>query len=462
MRKLLARFKATQIVARGGIAAFSWFSNFLAQTRINFSREVGDRWDNGVVQAAVSFFWRNLQYPEIEVQRQVQTDKGRAKWEGLPAHPFVNAIQNGPFYDDSVLWFGTLISWYVAGNAYWLKVFSGSGEVVGYIYIPHIQIRPMADKYNESGTRLITYYEFTPVGGTPVELKVEEVVHFRCGINPRNMMYGLSPIEGALRSLFAENEADTITAALLHNGLVPALGISPKVIEGQVQDISPEQAEKEREKFQRHMHGDMAGIPMYMPFPVEVSKLGFTPAELDLGGQRAIAVSRILACMGFDPMVLGLPSENKTYSNYGEANESAHETNMLPTMMILAKQLTHQTLRADFTGAEELKVGWNLENVRALQPDQDKSYKRNTDAFKGGVLTRKEAKINMGEEYDDERDDVYITDIQAAQAEAAAEREAEAAEREEEDEKKKEKTAKALLASVERRKALEAACEVEG
>ena len=79
--------------------------------------------------------------------------------------------------------------------------------------------------------------------------------------------------------------------------------------------------------------GDGRGEPWFHNEPIEVTTPGFTPEQLVLDKVRSIPVSRIGAALGFDPMVIGLSSEQKTYSNLGEALEAAYELNIVPTQM---------------------------------------------------------------------------------------------------------------------------------
>lgn len=406
-------------------STWGWISWLLGGTKVDYRAKAGLVYDNSAVSAAIGWKWRNLQYPRLIVQQRVKTEKGKLQWQEVVDHPFPLALENGPDYDDSVLWYGTLLSWDVDGNAYLYKLRADAGNVVGYVYIPNYQIEPKCDRAPRQdggapadGTKLITRYEYTPLGGVPEDVRPEDIVHLRHGIDPRNPMKGLSPLMAALREVVGDNTAATIGTALLVNGGIAGVAISPK--ENRANELKPEKREELKQKFRENTVGDGAGTPSFFPFPVDVVQLGYSPEQLNLGGTRATMVSRILAAAGIDPMVLGLPSEQKTYSNYKEANEAAHENTLLPNMAVWAKQLTRQTLRVDYPGSSAFRVWWDTSEVRALQDDQDKLWGRVTLAYDKGVIKRMEAKQLLGQDFDESDDDVYKTDLDLAQTQEAA------------------------------------------
>jgi phage portal protein BeeE len=237
-------------------------------------------------------------------------------------------------------------------------------------------------------------------------------------------MLGMSPLMGAMRDLVGENEASILACSLLVNGGLVGVAISPKaqaVASGsKVAPMTPAAREEAKQRFRENTRGSGAGTPNFFDFPVDVVQLGYSPEQYAMDKNRAIFVSRICAGLGLDPMILGLPSENKTYNNYSEALEAAWENTLLPILEIMGIQLSWQTLE-DFPEHEEGdRVCWDVSKVRALQPDLDKLFQRLDTAFQSGWLRRSDARREAGLEVDEARDDVYITDIQAGGAEQSA------------------------------------------
>ena len=397
LRKALTRFTdgfryfGSAFASRGSFP--SWLRMFSGSDP---RKKAGDVYDNGIVSNAIGWYWRNLTHPRLRVERPTLVN-GEVKYLEVPAHPMIMAFEHGPYYDHSVLLHGSLISWMSAGVAYWYKVRSRSGLVVGFAYIPHFLIRPMSDKYNQDGSKLISYFEYTPYGGTPVDLDPADVVYLRAGVDPKNPMMGLSPLAGVFASIGNDRESDLLTAALLQNAGIPGLVISPK--DGEAK-MTPEQREDFKFRWRDNTTGSNAGMPNLMSFPVNVSMLGFSPDDLALDKTRADAVARICSGIGLDPMVLGLPSSSKTYSNYGEAIEAAYEGALLPLMQIWGIQVGYQCLdpnSGDFLDVRPGdRLGWDTSKVRALQDDEDKLQARWRETWRANGIDRATFKEKIG------------------------------------------------------------------
>ena len=382
-------------------------SGFLSGSGINFAAKAGKIYDNATVFPAISWYWRNLQSARIIVQERVYTPSNNVVWKEVIDHDFILALANSE-QDETTIWFGTLLSWFVRGNVYWYKLVNQSGEVIGYQYIPNNQIRPMNDLYND-GTKAITYYLFTTQDGKQYRIKPEYIVHLKYGIDPLNPHMGLSPMESSLREIVGDNTAATIGVALLSNAGIAGVALVPKM--GVMEELTEAERLDFTTRWKENTTGDSAGSPNLLPFPVEVVQLGYKPSDLVLDKQRKEAVSRILATFGIDPMVLGFASEQKTYSNFGEALEAAWETGLLPVMNILAKQLTKHTLWDFEIRTTQMRISWDTSEVRALQEDEEKKWNRARQAWRDGMITRMDAKIIVRQEFDKTRDDVYIHDV---------------------------------------------------
>ncbi|RYG34928.1 phage portal protein [bacterium] len=397
------RFWANQSVASGRFGSvIRWFRD------TDPRKKAGAIYDNGVVSIAIGWYWRNLTYPRIRVMRKVKRD-GENVWEEVDGHALPEALERGPYYDHTVLFHGTLISWMVAGSAYWYKVRSRSGLVIGYVYVPHFLIRPMADKYNPDGTKLITYYEYTVPGGRAEELAVEDVVHLRCGIDPKDPQQGLAPLAGVLAEVGTDNLATQLTASLMANAGIPGIVIAPK---GDAKDVTPEKREEFKRKWKDNTTGENAGSPNMIPFAVDVSVLGFSPDQLALDKTTRMQVSRICAAAGLDPMVLGLPSDSKTYSNYGEAIRASYDGALMPLLNIWGLQIGHQTLDDWLDSEKGDRIGWDTSTVPALQEDEDKKNDRWLKRWEKNLVDREVVKRALGMKSGTEDTGVYYADTQ--------------------------------------------------
>lgn len=415
-----------KVYASEGTAGVSGFRWWLPGARYDYRTEAGDSWESSVPSICLN--WLNRTWPEPRwcAKRKVR-DGSEVRFEEVE-HPAVAAIENpNRWYDESVLWAGTLLSYHLDGNAYWLKLRDRLGSVAGFVYVPHFQMRPMADKYNPGGRELVTYYEYTPIGGTPEPVPLEEVVHFRCGIDPRDVRKGLSPLAAQLREVCSDNEAGTFSAALLRNMGVPSVILAPKPA-GQGMgppNVTPEQKDMLRAQWRQRLSSEGAGSPFVAPFPMDALPLGLSPEQLALDKVRRMPADRICAAFGLSTLIVGLPSESKTYSNYAEARESAFEDCVIPLRRTFGKQFTQQVIRRDYPG-DDAHLMSDYSEIRVLQEDRDKLFKRTADVYKAGVVDRAKAKELIGMTPDGADVGVYATDFAGRQISDRAEDEKQA------------------------------------
>lgn len=403
------------IYASGETTGGSW-RWWLPSAQVDYDREAGDRWDNGVVSICVGAMCRAWSEAGFVVQRR-DIRAGASVWKDEPSHPLLDLLESpNSWYSGSVLWAGTLLSWMVAGNAYWLKVRGRADQVVALVYVPHVQMRPMADRDNADGRELVTYFEYTPIGGTPVPVPRSEVVHFRHGIDPRNPREGLSPLAALLREVVGDNRAATYSVALLGNMGVPGLVFSPR--DAGVGAPTPEQRRDFREQVRDTFSGEGVGRALMMPFPADVTAPGLSPEQLGLSSLRDVPAARICAAFGIDPLAVHLPSDQKTFSNFGEAREAFYEEAVVGTRSELCHQVTRQLLRPDF--GTDGRLWSDYSEVRVLQEDRDKLYRRVSEAYAKGVMDRATAKEALGLPVEPTDVGVYATDAASRQDAAKA------------------------------------------
>lgn len=414
MRRVIRAFTARALALfgkGGGVMASAFWSGLSGSTQ-NWHREAGVRYDNSAVCAIIQYFMRQLTGdPRLVVQRQV-IKGGKVEWAEVP-HDMVRVMARGPMTDDQMLG-GVILSLVAFGNAYLVKDRSVSGRLNALVYVPTHQMVAVNDRNSPfgdraaDGTHLVTFYEYRSSDGRIIPFRVEDVVHFRWGVDPMAVRYGLSPIWSVLREVATDNNAATLGAALLANAGIPGVAISPKTeVAGQ---LTPDQKEALNEKFRRRVTGDMAGAPFISPFPVDYTIIGFSPDKLVLNETRALAVTRICAPFGIDPMVLGFPSETKTYSNFEEAARNAWRSACKPIARLISDTLYNQVLRVDYPiDSESARVYWDFSEVAEEQENITQEAERLRKLFMADAITRSDLRAALGYEVDDSRDNVFYS-----------------------------------------------------
>ncbi len=360
----------------------------------NYRREVGDLLDASVVMAPVQWMQRSL--PEAKLCVKRTNKKGES--EELRDHPMLALIQKpNPYYADIVLFWGVVLSLLLDGNAYLLIVRNGYGKPAELWYVPHWMIEP---RWEAGGDSFIDHYRYAPGGGTaPQEIEPEDVVHFRYGINPRNLRKGISPIDSAIREIFMDNESSKFVSALLKNMGVPGVVISPK---GGAM-ATPDDAEATKAWFTEQFSGDNRGKPLVMGAATEVSQYGFNPQQMNMSEARDVAEERVCALIGIPAAVVGFGAglqSTKVGATMEEMRKLAWHNGVLPLASLIADELQRSLLPL-FGRAEGLSVEWDTENVKALQEDEDKKGDRWNRRLATGGITLFDYRVGIGLEADD-------------------------------------------------------------
>jgi HK97 family phage portal protein len=246
------------------------------------------------------------------------------------SRPEVKVLRYGcPFYDFSTLIQATALSLICQGNAYWLKLRNRRSEVVGYFYLPHQDVTPEW----EEGLFVSSY---RVAGMVPAHFPPQDVVHFRLGIDPMNPRLGLSPLGAVLREIVTLNELAGFTTAVLRS---PTPGAVVTPLED-VEMMSYEERMRLKHSAQDAFSGEGAGGWLFLNYKAQIQPLRWSPRDVDASAMSELPINLICAAVGIDPMVLGLPSPNKTYSNMAEARKIAEETWLRPTQNLISQQLT--------------------------------------------------------------------------------------------------------------------------
>lgn len=384
----------------------------LTRTRFDYRKAIGDGLDSSVVTAPIQWIQRAAPEASLTVKR-----KDRAgQVTQLDEHPMLALIARpNAFYGDLTLWTATVMSYCLAGNAYWIKLRNGIGRPGELWYVPHWLMEP---KGSEDGTEFLTHYLYSPGGGhQPIRLDPADVVHFRQGMDPRNPRLGLSPIDGVIREIFMDLESSNFVASLLRNMGVPGVVISPK--NGGV--VSAEDVEATKAWFNQAFSGDRRGGPLVMGAPTDVSPYGFNPQQMNMGEARDIAEERICACLGIPAAVVGFGSglqSTKVGATMEEMVKLAWRNGVLPIMRVFADELD-RSLLPDFGNTAGLKSGWDVSDVLALQDDLDKKASRWNTMVGGGWAQVYEGREDMGLEVDDSHR-IYLRPAMAIEVPAGA------------------------------------------
>jgi len=374
----------------GGWSSIAWRGSSSAEG--DWRKIIGDGSTSSIVEACVLWICRN--FPEAPA---VVVQTGDDAIPQTIRHPFARKIRwPNPYYSGVLLWYGTLTSWVIDGNAYWLKVRDLLGRVVELWYIPHWMIQP---RWPLDGTQYISHYEYRPAGEL-LRLDPEDVFHLRYGIDPDNTRKGRSPLRTLFLELGVDHEASHFSAAILKNLGVPGVVISPDKESKGAMDEPAREAIKA--KFKQSFGGDNRGDPIVLSKPTNIMQFGFSPAELDLGAIRDIPEERVTAVLGIPAAVVGFGTGLQTAkvgATMSELRDQAYENNIIPTQRLVADEMTLQLLPEFLQKGElldTLEVAFDLSKVRVLQEAQGKLADRQSTLARAGIAMRSETRAAVG------------------------------------------------------------------
>lgn len=322
--------------------------------------------------------------------------KQNGKTETLPEHPiqmlFEKPTPNHELTIDEILFW---LEWakHTDGNAYLVKVRSGdarTGNVIQLWPVSPLRMEPYTEP--DSGD-WITYYRYQVRPGAYEPIPVENVIHFKSGLQDRDMRKGISRLKHLIRTISSDNEAEEFTATLLENYAVPGLVVWPT--NGGV--IDKDDAEALTAKLRQKFGGKNRGNIAVMSKESKVEQFGFSPEEINMPGVHNHAEERISGVMGIPALLAGLGAglQRSIQDNGRQLREYFTETKLVPEWRADGRKLT-AALREDFTRDPRIHIGYDLTDVRALQEDEDAKYRRLSTATRKPFITRNEARADVG------------------------------------------------------------------
>jgi len=373
----------------------TWWGSALPRTRRDYAADVGDGMSSSVIAAPVLWVARTLPEAPIAVERDGEIERD---------HPMARLLRrpNG-YYSGHVLEMALAIDLVSNGNAYMLKVRNRMRGPVELWYVPWWM---MAPKWPDDGSAYISHYEYSPFG-VPMRVEVEDVVHLRFGIDPRNVRLGLSELHSLLREVFTDDEAAAFTATILGNAGVPGLAVFPAT-----PDVTmSEQDKRDTKEYLKHAYsGDRRGEPLVMTAPMKVEQFGFNPQQLDLAKLREIPEERVCAVIGIPAAVVGFGSglaQTKVGATMSEMREMAYESCIIPLQRLITADLDEQLLPDFESRPDACRTVFDLSGVRVLQEDQNRLAMRWDTMVRGGWAKVSEARAAMRLEVEPEHE-IYL------------------------------------------------------
>lgn len=372
---------------RGG-----WGHGLRGLGTFDYKREAGPLWESSIPLMCLK--WEQRATAESELCVQKRDENG--DWKMAPDHALLDLLHApNPFFNLHQLMDAVRFDYHLDGNGYLYKVRARSGRVVQLVWIPSWMIEP---RWNESGLNFIDCYQYL-VNGESYAIPVENVIHFRNGIDPRFYgRKGLSDFHALLREICTDNEAAVFTAALMRNMGIPGVIISPKGTDANPGKMEKHQRIEFKEMWREAFTGESRGEPFVQSIPVDVTMPGFSPEQMLIDKVRAVPEQRLAGAFGIPASVLqlgtGLENSN-TKAGKQDDREQAYESCIIPTSIVMARTLTSGLL-AEIDDVKNTRCWFDLSEVRCLQEDENALAETLTAACGGPFMTPNEARARFG------------------------------------------------------------------
>ena len=361
-------------------------------TRYDYAKRVVPM-QNSALAAGVNFFAQMFSEAPVAVFDATDGQPGEVK-EG---HDLAELIRRpNPFYPGITLMIWTIIEYLLTGNAYWLKTKNAQGTPDGLWLLPTSTVEP---KRPNNGSEFISHYEYNP-GQAAIKFEVDDIVHFRDGLDPANNMKGVSRLRAVMREVWTDDEAANFTASLLRNFAVPGVILTP---EDSSVGFDADKRNEIRRAFTQTFGGDNRGRVMIASGKTKVDVVSFSPKDMDMESLRAIPESRIAAALGIPAAIIGYLTGMRSTAvgaTMAELREMAYESGIIPVQRQFAEQLDLQ-LMPSFRKVPAEHVAFDNRAVRVLQEDADNLTKRTVAQVTAGILKVDDAQRILGLPVDD-------------------------------------------------------------
>lgn len=327
----------------------------------------------------------------------------------IEEHPLIDLLMRPNPLQSYSEFFNSLFGYVLlSGNAYILK----TGSDMGAPKELH-QLRPDRINIKGSGKPIPEKYEYMVNGRVAHTYLIDqengfsELKHVKLW-HPLDDYYGLSPLSAAAVEVDQFNMASKHNVNLLQNGARPsgAVVFKPQDDAGFAVNLTESQRQQLLTDLNNRFSGaGNAGRPMLLEGDFDWKEMGLSPKDMDFATLKHMSATDIALCFGVPSQLVGVP-DSQTYSNVAEARLALYEETIIPHLRKIASDL-NEWLVPLFD--DRLTLEFDIDAIPALSERVKKVYENVTSAVREGIMTRNEAREQLGLEPLDGADDLYIS-----------------------------------------------------
>ncbi len=275
----------------------------------------------------------------------------------------------------------------------------GAGPIVELWPVPSHWMKVVPGK----GLEPIAGYQIQQDYGHWVDLEPDEVIYSYYP-DPTSTWKASGPLRSASADVQLDQRRQNYVGEMMKNLVVPGLGIFSK------QPMSAEAKDGLRKSIQERAGAGNRGGTIFLEGEGTDAKMFNPLADVDLPGLISMTESRICMVFGVPPEQIGSRTglSASTYSNKEEARKSFYAETMKPFWAGLESSLTKGILYRNNDVDHVFR--FDLGDISALQPDMKSISERVTAEYQLGLITREEARRELGRDADIPEDETLFRD----------------------------------------------------
>lgn len=285
----------------------------------------------------------------------------------------------------------TLIQFYklLTGTAYGI-VYMGEGRAtktpIGIGIYSAANVQPVPDDKGR-----LSHFRLT-IRGTFEDISVDRVIRFPWDVrDPANPICGMSPLQACFNDAESYKEVSMFVREFLQNGAFPGTMVVAK--DGYPDE---EMRQKNKQEFKETFGAGSRGSVGFFSGDIDVKAFAHGLKDLDLSALRDTPEASICAAFGVPPELIGVKVglENSTYSNKEESRYHFATGRVAPAWETDAMAISQVLL--PLMGYDDHAVVFETSNLPFMQESADRRYARATSAFEKNLISRDEARAEMG------------------------------------------------------------------
>lgn len=197
--------------------------------------------------------------------------------------------------------------------------------------------------------------------------------------------FGKPPLRSAARATTLDNGATDFVDSLLRNHAMPSVVIETE------NEVTEAIHKRLKARWREAFGGNRRGDPAFLQKGMKVHQLAISLKDLEFPDLRGQTETRICMSFGVEPILVGAKSalNHNAYRDYREARSSWWEEAMVSDMRRYIEPVRSWLLpRFAGVGRRAVRVDWDVSGVPALKESADALWRRATEAFARGAITR--------------------------------------------------------------------------